>query len=61
LKDGWWAGATEVQAQGQRALIKKYDGDKDRAYKVNGLVSVFNGYSTYFQDWLRDVKVLQNL
>ncbi|KAG1744363.1 hypothetical protein EDB19DRAFT_1694694 [Suillus lakei] len=45
LQDGWWAGATEVQVQGQRALIKKYDGDKDHAYSK----------------WLRDVKVLQNL
>ncbi|KAG0707229.1 hypothetical protein DFH29DRAFT_823835 [Suillus ampliporus] len=45
LQDGWWAGATEVQVQGQRALIKKYDDDKDSAYKK----------------WLRDVKVLQNL
>ncbi|KAG2352208.1 hypothetical protein BDR07DRAFT_1616021 [Suillus spraguei] len=31
LQDGWWAGATEVQVQGQRALIKKYDG-KDHGY-----------------------------
>lgn len=45
LQDGWWAGATEVQVQGQRALIKKYDDDKDNAYSK----------------WLRDVKVLQNL
>ncbi|KAG1728218.1 hypothetical protein EDB19DRAFT_1747770 [Suillus lakei] len=45
LQDGWWAGATEVQVQGQRALIKKYDDDKDHAYSK----------------WLRDVKVLQNL
>ncbi|KAG1758128.1 hypothetical protein EDD22DRAFT_972357 [Suillus occidentalis] len=45
LQDRWWAGATEVQVQGQRALIKKYDGDKDPAYSK----------------WLRDVKVLQNL
>ncbi|KAG1728864.1 uncharacterized protein EDB91DRAFT_1060284 [Suillus paluster] len=45
LQDGWWAGATEVQVQGQRALIKKYDDDKDSAHKK----------------WLRDVKVLQNL
>lgn len=45
LQDGWWAGATEVQVQGQQALIKKYDGDKDPAYSK----------------WLRDVKVLQNL
>ncbi|KAJ8580996.1 hypothetical protein M405DRAFT_869063 [Rhizopogon salebrosus TDB-379] len=43
--DGWWAGTMEVQAQGQQALIKKYDGDKDCS----------------FRDWLRDVKVLQNL
>lgn len=45
LQDGWWAGATEVQVQGQRALIKKYDDDKDHAYSK----------------WLRDIKVLQNL
>ncbi|KAG2035504.1 hypothetical protein BDR03DRAFT_962428 [Suillus americanus] len=45
LQDRWWAGATEVQVQGQRALIKKYDDDKDHAYSK----------------WLRDVKVLQNL
>lgn len=45
LQDGWWAGATEVQVQGQRALLKKYDNDKDHAYSR----------------WLRDVKVLQNL
>ncbi|KAG1894412.1 uncharacterized protein F5891DRAFT_1062579 [Suillus fuscotomentosus] len=45
LQNGWWAGATEVQVQGQRALIKKYDDDKDNAYSK----------------WLRDVKMLQNL
>lgn len=45
LQDGWWAGATEVQVQGRRALIKKYDDDKDDAYSK----------------WLRDVKMLQNL
>ncbi|KAF9238341.1 hypothetical protein BU15DRAFT_62547 [Melanogaster broomeanus] len=46
LKDGWWAGAMEVQVHGQPVLIKKYDDDrKGQAYR----------------QWLRDVKMLQNL
>ncbi|KAG2143431.1 uncharacterized protein EDB93DRAFT_1156157 [Suillus bovinus] len=45
LQGGWWADAMEVQVQGQRALIKKYDDDKDNAYSK----------------WLRDVKLLQNI
>ncbi|KAH7921126.1 hypothetical protein BV22DRAFT_1132533 [Leucogyrophana mollusca] len=45
LKEGWWEGGMEVQVQGQNALIKRYEGQKDHAYR----------------QWLRDVKILQNL
>jgi hypothetical protein len=52
----------EVQAQGQRALIKKYDGDKDCSFRVECLFfSLRSSHLIRFQDWLRDVKVLQNL
>lgn len=34
LKEGWWEGAMEVQAGGQNALIKRYEGVSDKAAKV---------------------------
>ncbi|KII83852.1 hypothetical protein PLICRDRAFT_444120 [Plicaturopsis crispa FD-325 SS-3] len=45
LKDDWWSGAVEGHVNGQKSLIKKYDGPREQAAK----------------EWLRDVKVLSNI
>ncbi|OCH91320.1 hypothetical protein OBBRIDRAFT_887032 [Obba rivulosa] len=45
IKQGWWAGATVAQVDGQKSLVKRYEGRRDEATKK----------------WLRDVKILQNV
>ncbi|OBZ74650.1 hypothetical protein A0H81_05439 [Grifola frondosa] len=45
IKEGWWAGAVEGDINGQRALMKRYEGGRAQA----------------MQKWARDVKILQNL
>lgn len=42
---GWFAGTSEAQAGGQKATIKRYEGQKDVALK----------------QWVRDIKTLRNL
>ncbi|KDQ54502.1 hypothetical protein JAAARDRAFT_209229 [Jaapia argillacea MUCL 33604] len=42
---GWWSDVAEADVKGQQSLVKRYDGGEGRKVK----------------DWLRDVKMLQNL
>ncbi|KAJ7041231.1 hypothetical protein C8F04DRAFT_1080699 [Mycena alexandri] len=45
MEDGWWSGTSEANVNGQPALIKRYEGPRERANK----------------EWIRDVKALQRL
>ena len=52
----------EVQVQGEPALIKRYDDPKDKAYKVSDCFHIRAAVVLNpFQQWLSDVKMLQNL
>ncbi|KAI0742707.1 hypothetical protein C8Q80DRAFT_1221158 [Daedaleopsis nitida] len=45
IKEGWWAGGVEGQVDGQKSLMLRYEGDRQKAMRR----------------WVRDVKLLQNV